>query len=129
MPAKKKCHPQAYCCKPCTKLVTRVETRKGKTNYDARRKALREAGDGKCFRCFYTGWPLRTDDHHDPYYLTWEHRTPRDEADIVVTAAIINDMKSDLTENEFRKLIVDLANRFNGSEKMVAKIKFTHHRR
>jgi len=50
----------------------------------------------------------------DPRYLTFDHRTPRQEGDVVVAAAVINDMKSDMTEEEFKRMIILLANHFNG---------------
>jgi hypothetical protein len=122
-------HHLAYCCKACKKLLDRIETRGRRPNRNARLNALRNAWDGKCFRCFYTGWPLCIDDPHNPFYLTWEHRTPRDEADIVVAAALVNNMKSDLTEDEFRELIIGLADRFRGSNTMVPIIDPSHYRR
>ena len=54
------------------------------------------------------------DDHHSPRYLTFDHRTPRQEDDVVVTAACFNDMKSDLTEAEFRTVVLELASAFQG---------------
>lgn len=122
-------HHLAYCCKPCKKLLDRIDTRGRKPNRDARINALRDAWDGEYFRCFYTGWPLRIDDHRHPFYLTWEHRTPRDEDDIVVAAALINDMKSDLTEDEFREVIIGLADRFQGLNEMVSVIDPSHYKR
>lgn len=113
---------RAKYCKTCSELLDRIETRKGaKTNRGARLKALQDAWDGKCFRCYYTGWPLCVDKkkHQNPYYLVWEHRTPRDEQDIVVAANLINSMKSDLTEEEFQNLILGLAKRYQGSGEMV----------
>jgi len=47
----------------------------------------------------------------DPRYITFDHRIPRQEDDIVVAAACINDMKSDLSEDEFKAIVVQLARR------------------
>ncbi len=115
-------HQLAYCCRTCKKLLDRSDARGRQPNRDARLNALRDAWDGEYFRCFYTGWRLCIDDHRSPFYLTWEHRTPRDEDDIVVAAAIINDMKSDLTEDEFRRLIIGLADYFRGRSETVLEI-------
>jgi hypothetical protein len=110
-------------------MIDRVETRGTKPDRAARERALREAWDGKVFRCYYTNWPLNVDNPSSPYYLTWEHRTPRDENDIVVAAALINDMKSDLTDEEFRSIVTGLASRFGGSPTMVPMISPSHYRR
>ena len=75
-----------------------------------------EAWDGEGFRCYYTGVRLVEDNHSDPCYLTFDHFTPREESNIVVVAAAINDMKSDLSDGEFRRIILQLASRFNGGE-------------
>jgi len=104
-------HCRAYCCRRCKKLIDRIDIR-AKHNKQARLEALKKSWDGTCFRCHYTGWQLDVADSKSPYYLTWEHRTPRDELDVVVTAAIINDMKADLAEDEFRSLIISLAAKF-----------------
>lgn len=122
-------HALAHFCKSCKKLVDRIDTRGRKPNRDARVRALHSAWDGEFFRCFYTGWPLRIDNHRSPYYLTWEHRTPRDENDVVVAAALINDMKSDLTEDEFRGLVIGLAKRFQGGSEAVSMIDPSHYKR
>lgn len=88
------------------------------SNKDARMRALKTAWDPKlkAFRCHYTGVVLEEEDHKDPLYLTFDHRTPRQEDDIVIAAACINDMKSDLTEDEFKSVVKQLARRFNGED-------------
>jgi hypothetical protein len=121
-------HPLAYACKACKKILDRIDIR-SKPDRDARLRALKAAWDGQHFRCFYTGWPLCIDNYRSPYFLTWEHRTPRNQQDIVVAAAIINDMKSDLTEGEFRDLVVGLSKRFAGSNEVVPLINPTPYRR
>ena len=40
----------------------------------------------------------------------------RQESDIVVVAQAINDMKSDMSDKEFRKMVLQLANKFNGGK-------------
>ncbi len=46
--------------------------------------------------------------------MSFDHRTPREEDDIVVTAACINDMKTDMSENEFRAVVIALSKVFQG---------------
>ena len=103
----------AYACADCTRLLDRIDIRGWKRNLPARRAALRAAWDGQVFRCFYTGWPLTLSDPTSPLHFTWEHRTPGSEDDIVVAAAIINAMKSDLTESQFRELVIHLGRHFS----------------
>lgn len=106
-------HPLAQVCKRCKKLVDRVDTRR-KANKLARVAALKSAWDGEGFRCRYSGVRLVENDHRSPRYLTFDHRTPREEDDVVVACACLNDMKSDLTEGEFRAVVMQLASRFQG---------------
>lgn len=108
-------HPQILYCKRCGKIVGRVDTRR-KHDRAARIKALRKSWDGEAFRCKYTGIKLVEDNHKDPRYLTFDHRTPRREDDIVIVAQAINDMKSDMSDKEFRRMVLELTNRFNGGE-------------
>jgi len=77
-------------------------------------QALKRAWDGEGFRCYYSGIRLVEDNPKDPRYLTFDHRTPRQESDVVVAAAVLNDMKSDMTEDEFKAMIIQLASRFKG---------------
>ena len=109
------CHRFAALCKRCKKWVDRLDTRR-KANKPARIKALKQAWDGRGFRCYYTGVKLNESDHRSPLYLTFDHRIPRQQEDIVVAAACMNDMKSDLTEKEFRRMVLELARHFEGGQ-------------
>jgi len=106
-------HPLANYCKRCKKLINRGDIRR-KINKKAREKALKQAWDGKGFCCYYTGIILDENVPKSPIYITFDHRIPKKEDDIVVTAQVINDMKSDLSEDEFKQVIIELAKRFNG---------------
>jgi hypothetical protein len=44
----------------------------------------------------------------------FEHRTPGDEASLVVTCDLVNRMKTDLTEEEFKAVVAELAKVFTG---------------
>jgi len=96
-------------------LLDRVDIRK-RPDKAARVRALQEAWDGEAFRCYYSGVRLSEDNPRDPRYLTFDHRIPRREVDVVVTAAVLNDMKSDMADDEFKVMILQLASRFNGGE-------------
>jgi len=93
-------HPLATFCKRCKKIIDRIDIRK-KPDKKARIDALKRAWDGKSFRCYYSGIELDENNHRNPRYLTFDHRIPRKEDDLVVASACINDMKSDMTEEEF----------------------------
>ena len=119
-------HQLAYCCKRCKRIIDRRGPRRkrgdtlGKPDKEARRKArlkaLKNAWVGESFHCHYSGVRLVEDKENskDPRYLTFDHRTPRKESDVVVAAYVINDMKSDMTESEFKKMVIQLASRFKG---------------
>ena len=106
-------HPQARLCRRCKKIVDRTDLRGRKHDPEARVSALKRAWDGSCFRCYYAGIQLVEDNQHDPRYLTLDHRVPNREDDIVVAALLINHMKSNMTEDEFRAMVQQLASRFN----------------
>ena len=106
-------HPLATYCRRCKKIIGRVDIR-GKHDKLARERALKEAWDGQAFKCYYTGIKLVEDNHKDPRYLTFDHRIPREESDIVIVAQAINDMKSDMSDEEFRAMVQQLAGYFNG---------------
>lgn len=108
-------HPLATYCKRCKKLIDRVDIRR-KPDKKARVRALKKAWDGECFRCYYTGVKLVEDNWRNPRYLTFDHLTPRKEDDIVIVAAAINDMKSDMSDKEFRHMVLQLSNKLNGGQ-------------
>ena len=105
----------AVFCRRCKRILDRVDMRR-KPDRNARVRALKSAWDstGRVFRCYYTGLELNETDSKKPLYLTFDHRIPRNETDVVVTAACINDMKSDLTEEEFKAVVLQLAHHFTG---------------
>lgn len=108
-------HPLASYCKRCKKFIDRVDIRR-KPNKQARAQALQKAWDGEAFRCYYTGIKLVEDNPKDPRYLTFDHLTPRQESKIAIVAAAINDMKSDMSDNEFKAMVSELAKHFKGKE-------------
>ena len=62
--------------------------------------------------CYYTGMPLNLDDPKSPWYMVFDHWMPRDPRKMVITSSLINEMKSDLTEEEFWYFISQLANSY-----------------
>lgn len=118
------CHPQAYACKRCKKILDRPEFRtdsEGRVRRfyrGARIKALKDAWDKKArvFRCHYTDVELSTTDWRDHRYLSLEHQTPGVESDITVVSLLINRMKTDLTDAEFKRIVTALAAKFADQE-------------
>jgi len=113
--------PGSYLCPECWRLMHRLETRRdadGKPRHVdrmARLNALRAQWDPliEAFRCFYSDIPL-VPEPGTRRSATWEHRTPRDESSVVLVADLVNKMKSDMTDVEFRRLVRGLAARFAG---------------
>ncbi len=67
------------------------------------------------FRCHYTRVAL-TEQPTDRRYLTFDHQTPGVESDLVLVASLVNRMKTDLSDAEFRTLVVALASGFAGRQ-------------
>lgn len=115
-------HHLADTCARCKRILDRVETRRDasgavrRVNHAARLRALQESWRDGAFRCFYTGVTLVDDPRRfrDHRYLVFENRTPGDEASVVVTCALINRMKTDLTEEQFKEMVRELARALDG---------------
>ena len=72
--------------------------------------ALIEAYDSAtdAFRCYYTGVLLDTDRPQNPFYLVFDHADPGTSR-VVACARVINEMKKDLLEREFRIVVPALS--------------------
>jgi hypothetical protein len=64
-----------------------------------------------------------------PWYISFDHRTPRDDSTVVVSSNMINHMKADLTESEFCLTVVQLAEVFTGTRERVDTFQLSHWRR
>jgi len=60
--------------------------------------------------CYYTGMSLNLKDPKDPWYCVFDHWIPGDDRRIVLTSFLVNDMKTDLSEDEFWYTIEQLYN-------------------
>lgn len=80
----------------------------------ARLAALHDQWDpiAGAFRCYYTDLVL-TEDWGSRRSASWEHRTPGDESSVVLVADLVNKMKGDLTEEEFRIIVRAMARHFD----------------
>jgi len=103
----------SYLCERCRQLRDRVDTQGRKVDADARLRAMREQWDPEAdaFRCYFTRIAL-TEHPGDRRSVTWEHLDPRDGSRVVLAAALINRMKADLTEEQFRGMVKALADHF-----------------
>lgn len=88
-------------------------------------KALRDYVRKYGWVCYYTRMALDVTDPHSPWYCVFDHWIPNDNRKIVITSALINEMKADLSEKEFWCLIIMLASlKRNGTK--VRKIKLRY---
>ena len=67
------------------------------------------------FRCYYTNIILEENDPKSPFAITFDHPIPGDLTRVVACAAFINELKSAMTESEFRANIPLLASHFEGA--------------
>ena len=110
----------SYLCGRCKKVLNRVETRKGPTgkgrrvNRMARLEAMRRQWNAHvgAFMCHYTGLPM-TEEYGTTRFATWEHLTPGNEGSVVLVTDLVNRMKADMTDAEFRRMVRALAQHFD----------------
>ena len=115
-------YPLAYACARCKRILDRLETRLDasssprRIDKNARLTALRNSWHQGAFHCAYTGVELVTDGTRwrNHRYLVFDHGTPGDESSIVVTCSLVNRMKTDLTDQEFKAIVRELAKFFDG---------------
>jgi len=98
-----------YCARCRGHLHDRPENAKRLTALVA---AYDPALDG--FRCAYSGAPLEEEDQADPFYLYFDHEVPRRSSELVASAAVFNAMKSELSGDEFRAAVRELARHHGG---------------
>ena len=107
----------SYLCERCFRLLHRQDSKRAKrgwkidreVRFHAMQAQWNEATGG--FECHLTKVKL-SDDPFSPLRASWEHLEPANEKTAVLAAAIFNHMKSDLTENEFRDVVTELARYF-----------------
>ncbi|MDE2232260.1 MAG: hypothetical protein KGJ95_09415, partial [Candidatus Omnitrophica bacterium] len=86
-------------------------------------KYIRAHGDN----CYFTKRPLEMDDTKSPWYCVFDHLIPLDPRTIVLTSALINTIKSALSEDEFWYMIEQLDD-FKRKGKKIKKINLAHWR-
>jgi len=97
----KKTTPRASYCPRCRKFIFR------KPEHKARAAAMKLAWSEEqdAFLCHYTGVKLDESDQKSRWYLNFDHVIPGKKGKLVVCAALINDMKSDMSSEEFTTVI------------------------
>ncbi|MDE2009285.1 MAG: hypothetical protein KGJ09_04310 [Candidatus Omnitrophica bacterium] len=77
------------------------------------------------FVCEYTGKKLNLTDPKDPFYFSFDHMIPGDDKSVRLTFTLLNEMKSDMTFEEFKYYIRQFARFFDtGKEIIKRKLKF-----
>ncbi|MBF0504079.1 MAG: hypothetical protein HQL14_03145 [Candidatus Omnitrophica bacterium] len=71
--------------------------------------------------CYYTQMPLEMGDRKSPWFCVFDHWIPNNPNKIVLTSALFNEMKSDLSEREFWDFIGQLNNYKNKQIKIKKK--------
>ena len=99
-------------CRRCGNILERAGTH-GKAEESVRTKALKNAWEAQseCFRCYYSGIKLVDDNPRDPRYITFAN-SPDLEGELIAIASLIQEMKSDLTLDEFKAIVIQLGRHF-----------------
>jgi len=71
--------------------------------------------------CYYTKMPLVLDNRKSPLYLVFDHYIPGDSSKIVITSAWLNEIKSDMSPDEFKNSVCQLADYFRKGTPIVLK--------
>ena len=100
---------RGFYCVRCHGIMT-IES----YDIDAKVRALRAAYDKDIdgFRCHYTGFLLDLKDPASPWLLNFDHCIPGKPGMYRIACQIINQMKSQLSEEEFKKVVLELARHF-----------------
>ena len=77
------------------------------------------------FVCYYTKTPLDMTNPQSPFYFVFDHMIPGDDTSVVLTFALYNEMKSDLTQKEFSYYVRQINNSLQFGT-MIRKKKITH---
>ena len=95
-------------CERCRRLVL------GEMDRNVKVETLKAAYDKDVdgFRCHYTGFLLDLNDRASPWHLNFDHCFPGRPGKYWLACQIINLMKTELSEEEFKKVVMELAGHF-----------------
>jgi hypothetical protein len=118
----KETSPRASYCTRCRKFIFH------KPGHRARAEAMKLAWSGEQdgFLCHYTGVKLDESNPKSPWYLNFDHVIPGKKGKLVVCAALINGMKSDMSAEEFIAIVREFARyrRTGQFDKAVVELKY-----
>ncbi len=117
-------------CNYCQGIINRVKNRKaavGRYGGENVKNALQNAQpsnnkDGKTiFKCHYTNLPVYFNEDRksglnpleDAWVLTIDHKNPKDSSSLVVSSNLINEMKHNIPEDKFKKIVIALGKYFD----------------
>lgn len=108
----------AIYCLRCAKFFERVRTKHFPPEaVDGIRKYLKKKG----YVCCYSGIKLNLEDKKSPLYAVFDHWIPGDPHKVVVCCAFANEMKSDMTQDEFEDTVCQMADHFRKGTPVVLK--------
>jgi hypothetical protein len=110
--------PNSNHCLRCRDFTRRMNQRQ------IHKEAVKEIEDHvrrNGFVCQYTGHKLNMTDSKSPFYYVFDHMIPGDNRKVVLTFALLNEMKSDMTPEEFRYYILQFAKFFTTGAKIIQK--------
>jgi len=112
-------------CQICSRLAHRMRIRRFPPQAEAAIWAYVHAND---YTCYYTKMPLEMEDIRSPWFCVFDHLIPLDPRKMVLTSALINEMKSALCEREFWYYVEQLAD-YKLKHKKIKKIRLAYWRR
>jgi len=112
-----------YCAR-CARLAFRMKARRFSPEAVERVWNYVRTHD---YRCYYTNMPLEMEDIRSPWFCVFDHLIPLDPNQIVLTSALINEMKSALSPKEFWYYVKQLAD-YIDHHKKIKKIKLAYWR-
>jgi hypothetical protein len=109
----------SYLCVRCRPLKDRKDARLSQRDFRKRLETMRHQLDRvrDVFLCHFTGAPMLTDGpKHHPRFATWEHLDPRNDSEVVLACRLVNSMKGNMKEQEFKDMVAALAAKFAASD-------------
>jgi len=109
--------PQSNHCRRCAHFTLCMNQRQ--IHQDAV-KAIEDHVRRHGFVCQYTGAKLNLTDHKDPFYFSFDHMIPGGKI-VKLTFILLNEMKSDMTFEEFEYYILQFAKFFTTGQPIIKK--------
>jgi len=110
--------PKSNHCRRCAHFTKSMNQRQ------IHKDAVKEIEDHvrhRGFVCQYTGVKLNLTNPQDPFYFSFDHMIPGDGLTVKLTFVLLNEMKSDMTFQEFEYFILQFAKFFTTGQKIIKK--------